>query len=175
MEPTQETTSKNPENATPAATPIAGPGQIVIDKSDFEKLISTITEQNKKIDVLFQAADKNRLARAYAGADGESLIKTVKVSKFSDNDKLIVGWKLTSNQSEIINNRWIEKQDTMLVFEDGTTLEIPLLDFYRKIVKEKAEIVSRVRKEDNRGKEIQILKLRFKDGKELEIDSAFIN
>ncbi len=155
---------------------VVKPGQMVIDKTDFEKLLGTIKEQNQKIEILFQAADKNRIARAYAGADGESLIKTVKINRFSDNQKLIVRWKLTSNQSEIINGRWIENQATILVFEDGSNLEIPLLDFYRKIDKEtKGEIVSRVKKTDEKGKETQMLTLRLKDGKELQIDATFIN
>ncbi len=147
--------------------------QVMIDRKDLDKLFETIKDQGKKIEVLYDVADKGRLAKAMSGTNGESLIKTVKISRW-DNGLIIVGWKLTHNQSEIINGRWIEKQDTMLVFSDGSMLEVPLLDFYRKVKKETAEIVSRTKKEIG-GVETQILNLRMKDGLTFEIDAAFIN
>lgn len=149
--------------------------EMVMDKKDFESLLNTIKEQNKKIELLFDVADKGRLAKATSGANGEPLIKTVRVQKWPENGKFILGWKLINNQSEIVNGRWIEKQDTFLVFEDGTNLEVSLLDFYRKPVYEKAEILSRTRNENTKGEETQILKVRFSDGKVIEIDASFIN
>ncbi len=145
-----------------------------IDRADFDRLISTIADQNKKISLLFDVADKGRLAKAQANSNGEPLIKTVKVSVWPDNKKFIVAWKLTRNISEIVNGRWIEDQKTLLVFSDGNSEEVSLLDFYRKPTKQKAEILSRSTTEKD-GQSVQILKLKFTDGQELEIDANYIN
>lgn len=170
----QETTTGHVASAAPIPV-VPSSDQMTISRSDFDKLISTIQEQNKKIDILYDVADKSRLAKATAGANGEPLIKTVKVRKWPESDKYVVGWKLVRNQSEIINNRWIENQETYVIFNDGSSIEVPLIEFYRKPEFEKAEILSKTRTEDAKGKEVQILKLRFRDGKVIEIDSAFIN
>lgn len=146
-----------------------------ISKKDFETLISTIKKNQDDIKLLYNVADQGRLARVNSAANGESLIKIVKVNKWPDNNLIIMGWKLINNQSEIINGRWIEKQDTRLVFEDGSILEVSLLDFYRKITRDKAEIVSRRNDISEEGVETQTLKLRLGDGKIIEIGSAYIN
>lgn len=162
--------------ASTAATGAIGKDQVVIDRADLDKLFNTISDQGKQIDTLFQVADKGRLARL-AGS-GEGLIKTVKVSKYEG--KYVLAWKLTHNQSEIVNGRWIENQATMLILDDPTadgktsSVEIPLIDFYRKITKDVAEIVKRS-STDEGGKVTRFLQLRFKDGKELSIDENFIN
>lgn len=174
---------KNATNAgtgvvsTPPAAAAASVGEkVTIDKKDFELMMETIKSQGKQIGILFESADKSRLARAMAGSNGESLIKTVKVRRWPDNGKYIIGWKLVTNQSEIVNNRWIEKQDTTLMFDDGTSLsDVSLLDFYRKPTMEKAEVLKRLREEDEKGNEIQTYQVRFKDGKTINIGAAYIN
>lgn len=169
-----ENQGPNPEAQAAQAAPVANvavkSSQVVIDKADLDKLFSTITDQGKQIDLLFQVADKGRLARVVGS--GEGLIKTVKIGKY--NGQYVVGWQLTTNQSEIINGRWIENQVTTLILEDKSRVDISLLDFYRKITKDVAEIVKRSTIDED-GKTVRILHVRFKDGKELHIDDSFIN
>lgn len=148
--------------------------QVTISKSDLEKLISTVEKQAKDINLLYEVADKSRLAKAQSGPDGASLIKTVKVSVWPDNNKFIISWKNTKNVSEIVGRVWVEDQRTLLVFDDGTNTEISLLDFYRKPTKQKVEVLSR-QSDDSSGKIVKTYKVRFADGRELEIGEDFIN
>lgn len=145
---------------------------VTLSRVDFEKLIGTVKTQNEKIDLLFKVADKARLAKLQGA--GESLIKVAKVSRWPDNNKIVIGWGLTKNQSEIINGRWIEDQKVLLMFEGGDNQEVSLLDFYRKIVKEKVEIVKKSIVEEG-GTKKEFYTVRFSDGRELGVDSSFIN
>lgn len=146
---------------------------VKIKKSDFDRLIKSVETLSKDRDTLFSVADKSRLARAQA-MSGEALIHTAKVSMF--DGKYIIGWKLTKNISEIMpqTGRWVEDQQTVLVFEDGETLEMPLIDFYRKITKVSGDIVSQT-EQNSGGIKSTIFTLEFKDGKQLSIDNKFVN
>lgn len=148
---------------------------VEIEKTDLEKLMKKVEDQSKIIDLLYKAADKGRLSKAMSDNNGNVIIRTAKVSKYKENDKLVVGWKLTSNISEIVNGRWVEDQRTLLMFEDGTTTEIPLLDFYRKIIGVEGEITSRTSKYDNEGNAEELLKITFPDGRVIEVSSKFVN
>jgi len=148
---------------------------VEVKKADLEVIMKKLEDQSKTIDLLYQAADKGRLAKAMWDEKGTNvLIRTAKISKYEPNGKLIIGWKLTKNQSEIINGRWIEDQKTMLVFEDGETAEISLLDFYRYISRVSGEIISRTQKFID-GVEDEILKISLSDGRTLEISSQYVN
>lgn len=164
-----------PESKKPVENKKGGEEMVSLPKEKLEQLFATLQKQSEQIGILFDAADKNRLARAQANENGEPLIKTVKVSKWQDNGKYILGWKLTKNVSEIIAGRWVEDQKTMLVFDDGSNVEVSLLDFYRKIEKEKAEILGRNKKQDSKGIITEILSLQFNDGKQIEIDLKYVN
>lgn len=167
--------AKNKENVDEVAGQEKVIESVSIPMADYKRLMETLEDQSKKIEVLFGAADKARLAKVQQDGRGEPLIKTVKVSKWMDNGKLVLGWKLIKNISEIVNGRWVEDQRTEMVFEDGSKEEASLLDFYRKAEKVQAEIVGRNTKEDMLGRPVQILKVRFSDGKTLDIDARYIN
>lgn len=148
--------------------------KITITRKEFDTMISTIERQSKDIGTLFEVADKSRLAKIQ-NATGESLIKTVKISRWPDTKKLILGWKLTKNISEIVNGRWIEEQKTIIIFEDGTNEEITLLDFYRKIEKIKGEVLKRRTEQDSTGAKKEYVTVGLEGGKQVELDLAFIN
>lgn len=148
--------------------------KVEVTKEDLQALMRKIEDQSQTIEILLRASDKSRLAKAMTDG-GKPLIKTVRVNYYDPVGKLVVGWKNTMNQSEIINGRWIEDQRTMLIFEDGSTLEVTLLDFYRKMSGVKTEVVSSVEKMDEKGNRTKILKVRFDDGRELDIAEVFIN
>lgn len=149
--------------------------KVEINKSDLDLVFKKLEDQGKTIELLVKAADKGRFNKAVGEGKSNVLIRTARVSKFKDNGQLILGWKLTSNVSEIVNGRWVEDQKTMLIFEDTTTKEIPLLDFYRKIEPVEGEIVSRTQKMDNNGESEEILTISFADGKKVELSSRFVN
>ena len=150
---------------------------ISVKKEDLDSLIKRVEKLSKDNETLFQVADKARLA-SVANRNPESIIKKYGISKWRDNDQFIVGWKLTKNISEIVpgSNRWVEDQATMLVFEDGSTLEVPLIDFYRKRIKTIGDLVSQTQTFNEKTKEPTVVfTIEFPDGKRLSVDQAFIN
>ena len=158
-------TPKEPEEPT-----------IQIKKSDFDMLMKTVETLSKDRDTLFKAADKNRLARVN-DSNSQNLVKKVKISKWKNNGMYIIGWKLTSNVSEILpgSNRWVEDQRTMLVFEDGSTIEVPLIEYYRStIAKDVADIIASTQKFINEENIVEY-QVEFANGKKLLIDSRFVN
>lgn len=148
--------------------------KVEVTKEDLEVLMKRLSEQDKTINLLMETADKGRLAKAMS-ATNTPLIYTVRVNKYDPVGKLVVGWKTTINQCEIINGRWVEDQRTLLMFEDGTTIEVTLLDFYRKMSGVKGEIISRREERDIEGNVYESLTIRMEDGKELTISKQFVN
>lgn len=149
--------------------------KITITQTEFNKLLDTIEKLSKGQETLFNVADKSRLARHQA-MSGDALIRTAKISIW--DGKYILGWKLMKNVSEIMpgTGRWVEDQSTMLVFEDGETLEIPLIDFYRKITKESGEIVNQTDQLDEvTKKKVTVFTIELKTGKQINIDNRFVN
>jgi len=147
---------------------------VEISRDDFNKLMDRLDKQAKDIGTLYQVADKSRLARAQGPE--ENLIKQAKVSTWDDTGKFIIGWKLVSNRCEVVMGRWVEEQDVVIVFEDGETLKIPLIEFYRKTLhKISADIIARTEEFDEKNNKINMFKLQFPNGKVLLINSAFVN
>lgn len=145
---------------------------VEVKKEDLQRLFDRIEKQEKDIEILYKVADKGRLENQTK--NGEPLIKTCKISTFDGN--IIIAWKLKKNICEIVNGRWVEDQVTELIFEDGKVLELPILDFYRKIVKiDGVEILSKSVSYNDKGEEESLLKLQLPDGKVLEIKSNYIN
>ena len=148
---------------------------VQVSRKDLERMMKTIEDLSKGQETLFKAADKSRLARINEQA-GPSLVKTVKISMWRGNMKYVIGWKMTKNISEILpgSNRWHEDQQTMLVFEDGTTLEVSLLEFFRNMNKDVAEVISTEQKNVD-GKSSLEYKVQFPTGQVIVINSIFVN
>lgn len=149
--------------------------KVMIKQSDLNMLFEKIEKLTKGQETLFDVADKSRLMRHQA-MSGDALIRTAKISIY--NGKYVMGWNLTKNVSEIMpgTGRWVEDQSTMLVFDDGSTEEIPLIDFYRKITKESGEIVNQTDQLDEVTKnKVTIFTIEMKTGKQINIDNRFVN
>ena len=148
---------------------------VEVSREDLNSLISRLDNYEKNTALLMKAADKGRLAKAIS-QDGNILIHTVKVSKWDDTDNYVIGWKLKTNRAENVMGKYTEDQTTDVFFEESETVTVPLLEFYRKtIVKETAEIISKDEKTNLDGTKTELLKLKFPNGKILEINSKFIN
>lgn len=148
---------------------------VQVKESDLNRLLEQLDKQAKDIDLLYKASDKTLLSKAL-GTGNESLIKTVKISFWEDNKQLVVGWKLTKNVSEIVLGKWVEDQQVLVIFENGDQQTVSLLEFYRRCLKKKVgEIIKRSTETDNEGGSVLMLTVKFDDGKELKIDSTFVN
>jgi hypothetical protein len=148
---------------------------VQVKQSDLNAILGKLESYEKNIDLLMKASDKERLARAQ-GKNGKLLIPSVKIAKWDDTDELVIGWKAMTNKAEVVNGRYIEDLTTMIFFETAEAITVPTLEFYRKTIrKEVADVVGREQKIDERGNKIELLKIRFENGKELIINSSFVN
>lgn len=153
-------------------------GYVKVKAEDLQSIFTRLDKQAKDLDLLYRASDKNRLSRAM-GENEESLIKKVKVSIWQDTGIHVIGWKMTKNVSEIIAGRWVEDQQVLVTFEEGEPINVTLLEFYRKILqKDLADILERTEKSEKvngRVEKFEMLTVQFEDGKQLIINSRFVN
>lgn len=148
---------------------------VEIKKSDYDKLMAQLERNAKDIELLYKASDKHRMAKAI-GDGGEILVRKAKVWTWDNTGNIVVATNLISNRSEIILGKWFEDQQVVVVFEDGSTVTVPYLEFSRKILnKIPADIISTSKSHDDNNREVVIYKLQFPNGKILEINSAFVN
>lgn len=151
---------------------------VQVKAEDMKSLLSRLKKQDKDIELLYKASDKNRLSRAM-GENEESLVKQVKVSIWQDNGSHVIAWKLIKNTCEIINGRWVEDQTVQVIFEEGEPVTVSLLEFYRKILqKHLADIIERTQKTEKvngRSETYELLTVQFEDGKQLKINSKYVN
>lgn len=168
------------DTTTPPTPPAPGPsgvpeGMVQVKKEDLENLLSRMDKQSKDIELLYSVADKSRLSRAM-NENGEVLIKQARVSMWDDTGIFVTAWKLITNKCEVVMGRWVEEQTVNVVLENGKTMQVPLIEFYRKTVqKESGDIIGTSEKTDYTGKKVTILELEFKNGKKLEISNVFVN
>ena len=151
---------------------------VQIKKEDLTALFDRLDKQAKDIELLYQASDKSRLAKAQSKGGQDVLIHTAKVSRWDGGEKYVIGWKLTSNRSEVINGKWFEDQQCTVVLSEGEPLTgVPLLEFYRKTIqKDSGEIIGREKRFDKQtNQEIEIFHLEFPNGQKLDIMSNFVN
>jgi len=105
-----------------------------------------------------------------------NLIKQVKISKWEDNGKYIIAWKLMNNRCEVVMGKWIEEQNVTIVFEDGESVTVPLLEFYRKTInKVAADLLKRIEEIDEKNNKVTMFNVQFPNGKKLTINSVFVN
>jgi len=149
---------------------------VVVKKSDLEgflKRLDTLEADNKR---LINVADKGRLAHErekQVAADGAPLIRTVKLTRLSPDGPIVVAWKMTANESYVDGNRMVEKQEIQVVFQDATSKEMRLIDFYRQQNKTTvAEIIKRSLNEKTGDTELEV---ELRDGERLTVPIAFVN
>lgn len=143
-----------------------------------------VEEKSKKVEVdadviksmqdeikrLTAAADLNRLAKYdQEQANKNELIKKVKVS-FIDGKAVLA--RKTVKDEVFVDSRGVyhETQILELTLEGGDKEEMNYLDYIKKRDKRVSEVVS-----ETRSSEGNVMKVRFPDGKTLEIDDKFIN
>ena len=150
---------------------------VSVKKEDLAALINRADKQAKDIELLYQASDKNRLAKAQAKGGTDVLIHTAKIARWDGGAQYVLAWKLDKNLCELINGKWIEDQQATVIFNEGESITVPLLEFYRKTIqKDSGEIIGRERKFDKQNNsEFEVLKIEFPSGQVIEINSKFVN
>lgn len=156
-------------------TPVKKEEMVQVKREDLNAIFKKLETYEKNIDLLMKASDKERLAKAQS-KDGKTLIPSVKIAKWDDTDNYVIGWKAATNKAEVINGRYIEDLTTNVFFEEAESIVVPMLEFYRKTIrKDSADVIGKEVKVDDKGNKVELLKIRFENGKELIINSSFVN
>lgn len=156
-------------------TPVKTEEMVQVKREDLNAILNKLETYEKNIDLLMKASDKERLARAQS-KDGKILIHSVKIAKWDDTENYVIGWKAATNKAEVINGRYIEDLTTNVFFETEEPIVVPMLEFYRKTIrKDSADVIGKEIKTDEKGNKVELLKIRFENGKELIINSNFVN
>jgi len=145
---------------------------VEVNAETLEKLLKTVENQGKKIEILTEVADKNRLSRVEEMRAQGKLVKKVFLNTYQN--KIIIGWKKIKDDVWIDQEgRLHEDQQVGLFFrgekEVGATLDIR--SFARLIVRVPVEVIEEGKdKEGNTNFTVQT-----SDGEEIKIDARFIN
>lgn len=139
-----------------------------------KSLISKVDELAKQNEMLLQVADRKALSTYYS-RNQKNLPKIARLNVI--DGKVIVGWKLSANDvyKENIggNYIWRERQTIKLMLEDNSEIEMSYSDYIKKYQQVESKIISRT--EDEVTGSIRLKLVRIDNGKEYEIDVAFIN
>lgn len=142
-----------------------------LDLKNFMKRMEDLEESNRK---LLAVADKGRMFQiTEAERKTQVSVPTVKLTRMgSSRGKLVIAWKMGKNESYVDGNRLVEHQTINLFYQDGTSEEIALLDFYRQQNKETVgKIKARTRNEDGS----ETLKVELVTGELVEVALKFVN
>lgn len=111
-------------------------GKTKEELTEKDKQIEELQEGLKKatgdIEILKSVVDKKALSLFYE-RNKENLPTVVGIRLIGG--KVIIGWKTKKDEGSYqdpTTKKWIEKQITSILYEDGTAEEMPLMDFYRQ-------------------------------------------
>jgi len=110
------------------------------DFSKIQKAIGEFADLKNKYEKLEYAADKSRLQRW----DSVHKIESYKRAALREiGGKIVVAWKAADSIVERDSNtgRWTEKQTTIVHFEDGSTVELPILKFELSSIKKWGDVI----------------------------------
>ena len=145
---------------------------VEVDAETLEKLLKTVEAQGKKIEILTEVADKNRLSRVEEMRAQGKLVKKVNLNTY--DGKIIIGWKKVKDDVYMDQQgRLHEEQIVGLVFqgEKEPGKEMDVRSFTRLIVKIPAEVLEESKDKDGNTNFL----VQTADGREIKIDSKFIN
>lgn len=150
-----------------------------------EGILKEIQEELAKLkkdnELLLQIADKKALGLYYSKHQkrlpGRLNYRVMPVSKDDGTieKKMVVAWKTLKDEvyRDAKTNRWVEDQVVKLIFEDGTSLDMPLMNWYRQYELKPATVISKSTNETTGMVSLKIK--RDEDGKEVELNVLYVN
>ena len=144
---------------------------IIPVKKDFlETLQKEIEGLKKDRDLLLSVADKRALAMHYQRNQGD-IPKVINLRVI--DEKVIVGWRnIKDDVYDKGDNKWVEDQQTELLFEDGSSRKMRIKDFERLHTKVECKRLAVIKKE---GGDIEFRLKRTDNGKEYLVNATFVN
>jgi len=160
-------------------TGIQEEGKVSVSREFLKDIQETILKQQKDIGFLKSVADKKSVALYHQRNKGEipttMRIRTMDVRDEKDvvTTKVIIGWRTLEDDVWQDGNRWKEKQTVELLYQDGTSQKMSLVEFNRRfkhVICTKAGTIT----DDKTG--MMAFKLVRQDtGEEITIGATFIN
>lgn len=144
---------------------------LTIPKSSWDEMNKQMAEMKKMSEMLMQIADRKALAMYYSRHKTE-VPKEVRVRTIAG--KVIIGWRTIQDEvfQDPLTRGWKEIQIVELMYEDGTTEQMPLMDFNRRFEHIKCQRLGVINDEAS-GK--TAFKLVRPNGQELTIAVEFVN
>ena len=145
---------------------------IEVDAETLQTVLDKVEKQEKEIQILREAADQKRLGRVEEMRLQGKLIKTVKLNTI--DGQIIVGWKTVKDDVYFdAEGRLHETQIYEIHFFDKTVKpkEVDIRGFNRLITKVDAEVIEEGKDRDGNTN----FTVMTKDGREIKIDSKFVN
>lgn len=146
--------------------------EIELMKEQLALLSKKLEETEKTNSMLIEIADSKAKAHYY-DKHKEKLPTDMRVRTYGD--KLIVGWKSVVDDvdRDFVTGRYMEKQEVMLFFKDGSSKQVPLIVFERHYKPVNCRLLSILSSEvDNT---ISYKLKRYDNGEEFEIGASFVN
>lgn len=142
---------------------------VVIDKIKLESLLN-------RLDRLEASASKAALQH-FDEKNKADIGKTIRIRTY--NGKIVTDEKLIKNIVEKSpSGVWREEQELEITFDDGTKEKVPFVFYARGYKHIKATCIGEMKntnEEEIENKGEFVLKVRFDDGKTMEIGSKFVN
>lgn len=145
---------------------------VEVDEDTLNRLLDTVEKQGKKIEILTEVADKNRLTRVEELRAQGKLVKKVNLNTY--NNKIIIGWvKIKDDVYQDHEGRLHEDQIVGLIFngEKEVGHQMDIRSFSRLIIKIPAEVLEESKDKDGNTNFV----VETKDGQQIKIDARFIN
>lgn len=150
--------------------PINSEETVTIKKVALEAMMDRLEKLETTVDLQLRVTDKNKVLEIERLRNSGKLVKSVKVRKYAG--KYVVGWKTLEDEVyKDENNRLIEKQTVELYFDDGSKMSMSM----RQWASAPQYVPFEVKKEFTDEEGNIFFSVVGADGKELELNAAFIN
>jgi hypothetical protein len=147
-------------------------GVVKIDKAQLDQLLKGMSELKEQNQMLIAIADKRQLG-SYMARNRKKLPSTVHLREI--DGKVVVGWRSVSDYvgKNPLTGVWQENQQTELVFEDGSKLQMFVKEFEQKKILIPCKCTGKI--VDETSDNIAYKLTRNDNGKEYTIDVKFVN
>lgn len=160
-----------PEGAKKISKAPAPKATVEVDKAKLDELLTRLDKLEKDNEMLVSTADRARVAR-YNDLNASPAAHTYRVRTFKG--QIVVGWRsILDEMFQDSHGLWHERQQVEIVLEDGQTFQLPFLESERLTKLITSHVVTETRTED--GHVVTILTLRLPNGRDVKIDSTYVN
>jgi len=155
--------------------------KVEVPKSLLETIQQELSNLKKDNEMLLQIADKKSLGNYYSRHQQKlpARVKYRTIAIMGEGgekiDKIVVGWKTIRDEvyKDPLTLRWREDQAVKIIFEDGTDVDMPLVEWIRRYESKLGTVVSKITDEITGELSVKIKK--DDDGKEISLGAQYLN